>query len=478
MYIIVHTLLIMTHSSRIVSRVRRNIQFFSFRAGFIPLLLIYKKCKSLDGFSLAKLCSFTKFAKLSPAKPSCYIYSTYVLIFILFSQLIEGEEIIPVFQPLANYRFTTCGSRDREGPTYMECTEHYCNSGSLVCGHLLNEGTRGSQIFVVPRSGNYTVTIAGASGGHGVCSNYSGLGVIVRETVQFRRGEILRILVGQQGTSACDGHQDVDVCQLSNDTEACAEMWLRNRLDLLLQQLYIYDGGGGGGGASLLEYNNSNFFPIVIAPGGGGAGAIYNITTFLSVLSITHNDSDDLELYKNYTYGHAFETSSGTANGTIGTQVFIDSAGAGAGYDEFIIQAERDPHALFLNGFGGQDCNVIARTSEPLPFLDTHGGFGGGGGGCNGGGGGGGYTGGSIIAFGAELAGEGGYSWPDPPWPLMGYNDGDGYVELFLESCGCTYNCTIYNQSSFECSCPSNALLAPNGFDCYREGTKIIYLLM
>ena len=78
----------------------------------------------------------------------------------------------------------------------MECTEHYCNSGSLVCGHLLNEGTRGSQIFVVPRSGNYTVTIAGASGGHGVCSNYSGLGVIARETVQFRRGQILRILVG------------------------------------------------------------------------------------------------------------------------------------------------------------------------------------------------------------------------------------------------------------------------------------------
>ena len=38
----------------------------------------------------------------------------------------------------------------------MECTEHYCNSGSLVCGRLQNEGTRGSQIFVVPRSGNYT----------------------------------------------------------------------------------------------------------------------------------------------------------------------------------------------------------------------------------------------------------------------------------------------------------------------------------
>ena len=70
-----------------------------------------------------------------------------------------------------------------------------------MCGNLLTENTRKPQIFVVHRSGNYTVTIAGASGGHGVCSNYSGLGVIARETVQFRRGEILRILVGQQGIS-------------------------------------------------------------------------------------------------------------------------------------------------------------------------------------------------------------------------------------------------------------------------------------
>ena len=363
----------------------------------------------------------------------------------------------------------------------MECTEHYYNSGSLVCGHILNEGTRGSQIFVVPRSGNYTVTIAGASGGHGVCSNYSGLGVIVRETVQFRRGEILRILVGQQGTSACDGHQDVDVCQMSNHIEACETLWDRNRVEVSLRELYIYDGGGGGGGASLLEYNNSNFLPIVIAPGGGGAGAIYNITTFLSKLNIQNNDTnntDYLELYRNYPYGHAFEISSRIANGTIGIRMFANSAGPGAGYNEIGFKIRIDAHALSLNGFGGQDCSVITHTTEPLPFPDTHGGFGGGGGGCNGGGGGGGYTGGSIIADGAELAGEGGYSWPDPPWPLMGYNDGDGYVKLFLESCGCTYNCIIYNQSSFECSCPSNTLLAPNGFDCYREGTKMTYLLM
>ena len=351
-----------------------------------------------------------------------------------------------------------------------------------MCGHLLNEGTRGSQIFVVPRSGNYTVTIAGASGGHGVCSNYSGLGVIVRETVQFRRGEILRILVGQRGTSACDNHQDIGVCQISNDTEACENLWSTTYRNMAFGQFYLFDGGGGGGGASLIEHTNNPLRdpPIVIAPGGGGAGAIHNVTDFLSLLEIDYDDSDDLEaLFENITYGNTFETSISDAvnNGTIGHS-FTDSAGPGAGYyPSFPLARTSDPDALLLDGFGGQDCSesirLIVIEPEPLPFPDTHGGFGGGGGGCSGGGGGGGYSGGSIVETREpSLAGEGGYSWPDSPWPLIEYNDGDGYVELFLESCGCTYNCIIHNQSSFECSCPSDTLLALNGFDCYTEGSN------
>ena len=388
---------------------------------------------------------------------------------------------IPLLLIIANYTFTTCGSRDREGPTYMECMKHYCNSGSLVCGHLLNEGTRGSQIFVVPRSGNYTVTIAGASGGHGVCSNYSGLGVIAtsngsNEVVYFRRGEKLRILVGQQGTSACDGHQDVDICQVSNDTEACENLWNTSYRDMAFGQIYLFDGGGGGGGASLLERANNPFSnpPIVIAPGGGGSAAIQNITDLL--FKIKYDGFNELESLFNYTYGNAFESDNDNISGTIGESVLVGFAGPGAGYYITpVVPVTSDADALIFDGFGGQDCSISFRIividSESLPFPDTHGGFGGGGGGCNGGGGGGGYTGGSIIADGATIPGEGGYSWPDPPWPLIGYNDGDGYVELFLESCGCTYNCIIDDQSSFECSCPSDTMLALNGFDCYTEGT-------
>ena len=389
---------------------------------------------------------------------------------------------IPLSQLLVNYRFTTCGNNDREGPTYMNCTEYYCNSGSPVCGHLLNEGTSGSQMFVVPRSGNYTVTIAGGSGGHGVCSNHSGLGVIAKETFHFRRGEILRILVGQQGTNVCDGHEidgreDV-VCHTSNDKRACETLWNEIYSHFEFQ---IYDGGGGGGGASLIEYKDSSLNdgdPIVIAPGGGGSGAIYNVTSFLSTVNITYDDTDYLEaLYKNFTYGHAFKTfseKSDGAAGTFGVAYYANAAGPGAGYTdegyrENYVPLELHANALSLLAYGGIDCVESVRIRE-LPFPDTHGGFGGGGGGCEGGGGGGGYTGGSILGYGTTIPGEGGYSWPDPPWPLVGYNDGDGYVELFLESCGCTYNCVIYNQSSFECSCPSNTLLALNGFDCYTEG--------
>ena len=354
----------------------------------------------------------------------------------------------------------------------MECTDYYCNYGSSLCDHIfITVNLRGSQFFTIPRSGNYTVTIAGASGGHGVCSNYSGLGVIARETVYFRRGEILRILVGQQGTSACDGHQDVEICQISNDTEACDNLWTTVYRNIEYGLYYFFDGGGGGGGASLLQVVGNDITTYsslqgVIAPGGGGAGALYDVTTFLRLLNITYNDSNALEtLYQNYTNAHAFETFSESADGKRGAQFNINSAGAGAGFMSTLLL---DATALIVTGFGGIDCNE--GTIRPTLFPDTHGGFGGGGGGCDGGGGGGGYTGGSIIAKGAALAGEGGYSWPDPPWPLIGYNDGDGYVELFLESCGCTYNCIIDDQSSFECSCPSDTILALNGFDCYTEG--------
>ena len=360
----------------------------------------------------------------------------------------------------------------------MECLEHYCNSGSPVCGHLVPIVLLfGSQTFLVPRSGNYTVTIAGASGGHGVCSNYSGLGVIVRETVQFRRGETFRIIVGQQGTSACDGYRDIDICQISNDTK-CENLWNTKYHNVNLGHYYSFDGGGGGGGASLLqsldgttiEFLNGSLLPTVIAPGGGGAGALHDITALLRALNISSNDFNDQDiLYRNYTYGHVSKSFSQKAKGMEGG----DRAGAGAGF--LSDTGTANPSALTNYGFGGMDCNEnVVRFSL---FPHTHGGFGGGGGGCDGGGGGGGYTGGSIIAKGLAIPGEGGYSWPDPPWPLIGYNDGDGYVELFLESCGCTYNCILYDQSSFECSCPSDTLLALNGFDCYTEGYKSFMIM-
>ena len=350
----------------------------------------------------------------------------------------------------------------------MECTQHYCNNGSLVCGHLLDEGTRGSQMFVVPRSGNYTVTIAGANGGHGVCSNYSGLGVIARNTVKFRRGEMLRILVGQQGVSVCDGHQDVDVCRLSDDSRMCGDLWMTKRY-------FVFDGGGGGGGASLIENVDTKMtgLPIAITPGGGGAAAIYNKTTYLPLLNVSSTFADLETLYENYTNGNPFESVSMLSNGTIG-QYFVNGAGPGAGYHSIFIPSDLDPHPLNRKASGGRDCSYVFHDiHELLLSPNTDGGFGGGGGGCDNGGGGGGYTGGSVLKDSVIVPGEGGYSWPDPPWPLIGYNDGDGYVELFLESCGCTYYCNMLNESSFECSCPPDTSLAPNGLDCYKEGSLV-----
>ena len=180
------------------------------------------------------------------------------------------------------------------------------------------------------------------------------------ETIYFKRGEKLRILVGQQGTSPCDSHQDIEVCQFSNDLEACENLWYttyRDSTDFTLIEAYLLDGGGGGGGASVLEYNNfslsmNNLLPIVIAPGGGGAGGIYNLTTLLRNVA---DNSDELEiLYRNYIDGHAFETFSDQANGVIGIRTLPATGGAGAGYNEF-LGTNSDSRPLSLSGFGGRD---------------------------------------------------------------------------------------------------------------------------
>ena len=119
---------------------------------------------------------------------------------------------------------------------------------------------------------------------------------------------------------------------------------------------------------------------------------------------------------------------------------------------------------------GGSDCFIKAILNRLEYFPDTVGGFGGGGGGCGSGAGGGGYQGGSVFSTDVTEPGEGGGSFFNRRNPeLLGYNYGHGFVSFLPETCGCAHECEIdSNRSVFWCTCPSNAVLSPDGYDCHR----------
>jgi hypothetical protein len=108
---------------------------------------------------------------------------------------------------------------------------------------------------------------------------------------------------------------------------------------------------------------------------------------------------------------------------------------------------------------GGQDCLLNAQST----FPNTVGGFGGGGGGCGNGGGGGGRIGGDVKAEGNVYPGGGGSSVYIPyeelqelSFAFAGYNEGHGFVDFFLEGCGCVHDCIPdFELELFECTCPN-----------------------
>ena len=87
--------------------------------------------------------------------------------------------------------------------------------------------------YIVPETGTYDLTAAGAQGGGGVFSKHAGgLGALMEGLFSFNAGDIIQILVGGAG------------------------------------QLGL-DAGGGGGGSFVATMANT---PLLVAGGGGGAG--------------------------------------------------------------------------------------------------------------------------------------------------------------------------------------------------------------
>ena len=399
------------------------------------------------------------------------------------------------------YKFTSCGAAGREGPAYSKCFQYYTQiSSSLVKQGLLsqinNTEITGAQGFHIPKSGLYNITIRGASGGRGICNPLRGYGYTRAVQVELSVGDELLVFVGQRGTGPCDvipktkdAYATFCVEPPSNitDVKYCNETWYNFTRDFD-PSFYEVFGGGGGGGGSLVRLIKKSVTaldePIVIVGGGGGTASVLDYDAIQHYAGVQSTNLESALSYQEFV--NASPKTHALNYGSIGAQGYRNAssidrrvAGVGGGYrlslqNQTIDSPFLDGRALHRGGSGGMDCTqLFIDADHRIPYSRVFGGFGGGGGACGGGGGGGGYTGGAILASGVTIPGEGGYSYigdnvSNISEASMHYNDSelDGFVEIILANCGCTYKC-LMSEGLYECLCPNNTILAPDLNDCF-----------
>ena len=422
---------------------------------------------------------------------------------LLSKQYFDATALISIDLLQIRYHFTPCGSTGYDGPTFDQCETYYQEYMSPIAtdGVLFQfdeEYFRGGQGFRIPREDVYNVTIAGAAGGRGLCNIHFGWGRRVQFQIQLTPDYELLVMAGQKGQSPCDNPSSHPLCHSPpiNEEEAyqCNQTWYdATRGSDLGNLVYNFSGGGGGGGASMLrardrETGHLLFDPIVVAGGGGGTAAILNYNDTANLFeSLSRFELDPLTseqlLYEYHIDAKDFYETDifPGATGARGYRPPIqgsDLSGAGGGWSSALTTSSTDGRSLSQTvnfAQGGFDCDRLVMLTGSTGEVD--GGFGGGGGECGGGGGGGGYTGGAILGYNNDIPGGGGHSvvhkFTNVSIVLLSslefsYNNGDGYVDIVPANCNCTGSCAVNDtEDTFECFCPNNTTLAPDGFDCY-----------
>ena len=263
--------------------------------------------------------------------------------------------------PFTTFTFTNMNTTGLNGPTsisYGASTPGYGTASVMTL-------SAGRQIWTVPATGSYTITVVGAHGAMGISGttgSRGGRGAYLTGTVNLTQNQIIRILVGQAGS---------------------------------------YNNEHGGGGGASLVYNDSTSALMFVAGGGGGtrqAAPINGYDASLGTFGTCSASSGD-------TSGAVNNNTTFTYNGTVASVGGGGIEGNPSGYGD---------SGAGINGNGRDDSTTSTVATAILIGTAVgggsgqggQGGFGGGGSGHggNGGGGGGGYTGGN----GGFLAGGGG----------------------------------------------------------------------
>ena len=99
-----------------------------------------------------------------------------------------------------SFTFTNCGASGQYGPTLAQCQSSYSGTSWTQNTSYFNMTTQGYQLWTVPVTGTYTITVAGAVGGQDLSGNHiPGSGIILTFTITLNINNILCICIGQSG---------------------------------------------------------------------------------------------------------------------------------------------------------------------------------------------------------------------------------------------------------------------------------------
>lgn len=272
-----------------------------------------------------------------------------------------------------SHEFTSAGQTSRTGPTLAQCRSTYSSVtwAQNTTNNYLSMDTQGIQKWIIPKTGTYSFTVAGAQGGTATSNGYAGgKGRIVYGTATLFANDVLYIIVGQPGSNsqyqpAGGGGSFVFLNSISSST-------------------YILIAGGGGGsthtnlgsdgstGTSGLNGNSNK-----AGNGGGGANGL-------------GGGGGSRNIYAS----NASQNGENGSNGVGGNGGNDNQGGGGGG-----------------GGIGNSTSSFMGGSvggGSGWSISGANGGFGGGGGSGNGGGGGGGAGGGGGYSGGGGGVGDGG----------------------------------------------------------------------
>ncbi len=267
------------------------------------------------------------------------------------------------------------------------------------------------QLYVVPESGRYAIEAAGAQGG-GHPAARGGKGARLRGVFQLRAGDLLNVVVGQQGLPG------LNVVPLDEGEWSFIKTHHANAAQTQSR------GGGGGGGTFVWKNTLTGGRPDwpLLAAGGGGGGGI--------------EPGGEAVVTSDATRGRGPGSRNGHGGGS-DVGVFYYGGGGGTGW---LTPGVRGAGPTYCQGGTQWEGGAGASFGG---YMGGHGGYGGGGGGCffrAGAGGGGGYSGGSGGGGRLSLSGGGGssYNAGAESFNVPGVQSGDGWVKISCLSLGVT----------------------------------------